>query len=178
MDELNQAQDERPQAKKRRATFGLVAALAIGLGFVLAAIRFLKQLRRDLVAARQAVQPRQEMQEIPKESYLNQRTIKFAGSGLFIALALIFAVAVLLLIFFSTVVPPEAAAFPSIWEIERIATPRPRVAGLAEELQAVQATEQARLAGYEWVDREAGVARIPIERAMQLLAREDGLPDE
>ena len=34
----------------------------------------------------------------------------------------------------------------------------------------MRAAESAVLESYGWVDREAGVARIPIERAMLLLA--------
>jgi hypothetical protein len=40
---------------------------------------------------------------------------------------------------------------------------------------AVRAREQEKLASYGWVDANAGVARIPIERAMELLV-ERGLP--
>ncbi|HVW22556.1 MAG TPA: hypothetical protein VHC86_15180 [Opitutaceae bacterium] len=35
---------------------------------------------------------------------------------------------------------------------------------------AVRAAARARLTGYGWVDRRAGVVRIPIDRAMQLMA--------
>lgn len=35
--------------------------------------------------------------------------------------------------------------------------------------------EEAALSGYGWEDRRAGIARIPIERAMEILAR-NGLP--
>lgn len=41
----------------------------------------------------------------------------------------------------------------------------------ARDLAALRRREQERLAGYGWVDRERGVAHIPIERAMQLLAQ-------
>lgn len=41
--------------------------------------------------------------------------------------------------------------------------------------QALQATEQALLDGYGWTDQAAGRARIPIDRAMQLVI-ERGLP--
>lgn len=40
---------------------------------------------------------------------------------------------------------------------------------------AAQAREDAALASYGWVDRNAGIARIPIDRAMELLV-ERGLP--
>jgi len=41
----------------------------------------------------------------------------------------------------------------------------------AADLAAERARERALLHGYAWVDREAGVARIPIDRAMAILAR-------
>jgi hypothetical protein len=44
-----------------------------------------------------------------------------------------------------------------------------------EELKALRAAEDARLSGYGWVNPSAGVAYIPIERAMQLTL-EQGLP--
>ena len=40
----------------------------------------------------------------------------------------------------------------------------------------LHAQEQTELNTYGWVDKSAGVVRIPIERAMQLLV-ERGLPD-
>jgi hypothetical protein len=42
-------------------------------------------------------------------------------------------------------------------------------------LRAARAREEALLSSYGWVDRGAGVARIPIDRAMDLLV-ERGLP--
>jgi hypothetical protein len=35
------------------------------------------------------------------------------------------------------------------------------------------ADKQARLRGYAWVDRQAGIARIPLDQAMQALAAQD-----
>ena len=43
------------------------------------------------------------------------------------------------------------------------------------QLQALRAYEKERLSTYGWVDKGAGVAHMPIERAMQLVA-ERGLP--
>jgi hypothetical protein len=58
-----------------------------------------------------------------------------------------------------------------------IASPRhPEEAELANDvLLARQAQEQARLNSYGWVDEDAGVAHIPIERAMEMIL-EEGLP--
>lgn len=44
-----------------------------------------------------------------------------------------------------------------------------------EDLKAMRAAEDAALTGYGWVDRKAGIVRIPINRAMALPA-ERGLP--
>jgi hypothetical protein len=43
-----------------------------------------------------------------------------------------------------------------------------------QDLQALRASEQSTLDGYGWVDRPAGVVRIPIARAMELLVQRQG----
>ena len=54
--------------------------------------------------------------------------------------------------------------------------PEPRLqTSPIEDLQALRARDDAALHHYAWVDREAGVVRIPVERAIELLA-ERGLP--
>lgn len=54
--------------------------------------------------------------------------------------------------------------------------PRPNLqVNPRDELLALEARDDAVLHSYGWVDREAGVVRIPIERAMELVA-ERGLP--
>jgi hypothetical protein len=42
------------------------------------------------------------------------------------------------------------------------------------DLRELRAAESSQLDGYGWVDQNAGVARIPIERAMALLADRQG----
>jgi len=59
---------------------------------------------------------------------------------------------------------PLAAALP-----ERPPEPRLQTAALAD-LRQVHAAEDAVLGGYGWVDRKAGVVRIPIQRAKELFA--------
>jgi len=66
--------------------------------------------------------------------------------------------------------PPQAAATAG-------AFPPPRLeAQPAVDLQKFRTSENALLDSYGWVDRNAGIARIPIDRAMQLIV-ERGLPD-
>jgi hypothetical protein len=45
----------------------------------------------------------------------------------------------------------------------------------ALDLERFRAKEEETLSTYGWVDRSSGVVRIPIERAMEIVARE-GLP--
>ena len=45
----------------------------------------------------------------------------------------------------------------------------------AADMEAFRAREEAELNGYAWVDRTAGVARVPINRAMDLLLQK-GVP--
>ena len=52
--------------------------------------------------------------------------------------------------------------------------PRLQVSGAAD-LAAFRAKEEAELKSYGWIDRKAGTARIPIDRAMDLLVQR-GLP--
>lgn len=59
---------------------------------------------------------------------------------------------------------PESTPNPGI------VPPAPRLqAHPGADLMVERAGQEARLDGFAWVDREAGIARIPIERAMQLL---------
>ncbi len=43
-----------------------------------------------------------------------------------------------------------------------------------QDLRNYRRSKAAELEGYHWVDRNSGVVRIPIERAMQLIAAEAG----
>jgi hypothetical protein len=59
---------------------------------------------------------------------------------------------------------------------ERGQFPAPNLQGSPPaELQTQRAGEAARLSEYGWADRKGGIARIPIDRAMDLLAQK-GLP--
>jgi hypothetical protein len=58
----------------------------------------------------------------------------------------------------------------------RTVPPEPRLQVEApKDLASLQAAEQEVLTTYAWVSQEAGIARIPIERALQLVL-ERGLP--
>jgi hypothetical protein len=54
--------------------------------------------------------------------------------------------------------------------------PQPRLqTSPTRDMQEMLAAASARLRSYGWIDRAAGIARIPVERAMELLAAQ-GLP--
>lgn len=62
-------------------------------------------------------------------------------------------------------------ASPLAREYGRAEPPAPRLqTDPLADLRALRAEEDARLFGYGWVDRDAGIVRIPIERAIDLLA--------
>lgn len=66
----------------------------------------------------------------------------------------------------TTLVPTERNPLP----------PEPRLqASPVLDLAAMRAQERATLDAYGWVDRKAGKVRIPVDRAMDLVARR-GLP--
>ena len=57
----------------------------------------------------------------------------------------------------------------------RPAPPEPRLqADPRGDLRALRAAEDVLLHTYGWVDREQGVVKVPIERAMELLVARDG----
>ena len=65
---------------------------------------------------------------------------------------------------------------PSPLSYSREPTPEPRLSVKpGDELTAMRAEEQKILFTYDWVDRDKGIVRIPIERAIEILAQR-GLP--
>ncbi len=59
-----------------------------------------------------------------------------------------------------------------------VVPPEPRLQGSPEkELAAFRAEEDQELEGWSWVDRDAGVAHVPIEVAIESVAKSGQLPD-
>jgi hypothetical protein len=100
-----------------------------------------------------------------------------AGAGL---AALVLLAVVLMLPFMGLLASREsaksAAVSPLAGAYGRRVPPQPRLqTHPLADLAALHAAENATLDGYGWVDEEAGIVRIPIERAIDLLA-DRGLP--
>lgn len=69
--------------------------------------------------------------------------------------------------------PSEKAARPERMGEAEISDVNQRPFTLEDEAPSLRARQGARLESYGWVDRNAGVIHVPIERAMeQVLARE------
>ena len=65
---------------------------------------------------------------------------------------------------------------PSPLSYTREPTPEPHlIVNPGQDLKAMRAAENAALHSYDWVDKEHGVVRIPIDRAIAILAAR-GLP--
>jgi hypothetical protein len=105
------------------------------------------------------------------------RPVVMAAIGL--AVAVVFALAAMRALF-SYYAAREAASSPApnplAAEFGRSEPPLPRLqASPIEDLRKLRTVEQALLETYAWTDRDAGLVRIPVERAMDLLI-ERGLP--
>ncbi|MFQ5983182.1 MAG: hypothetical protein ACE5KS_07400 [Woeseiaceae bacterium] len=106
---------------------------------------------------------------------LSIRPIAMFGVGLAVVTGVVLLLMGVMFAYFSSIeqkldVPPSPLA-----ETRR-PTPEPRLqVDPAEDLKQMRAEEDAALNNYAWVDRQTGIVRIPIDRAIELLA-ERGLP--
>lgn len=98
---------------------------------------------------------------------------KFAAGLLFL---MVFAMALMWYLFDYLAGRPEPGPEPSPMATGRELPPEPRLQVTPPtDLELTRQKEDEMLNSYGWVDREAGVVRIPIDRAMDLLL-ERGLP--
>lgn len=106
----------------------------------------------------------------------NVRAILGVGVGLLIVLGIAF-VAITLLVGSYAGQPLALNRLPGLApQPTPILPPEPRLqVEPGQELRQYLAQQEQRLHSYGWVDRQAGVVRIPIERAIDLLAQR-GLP--
>jgi hypothetical protein len=71
---------------------------------------------------------------------------------------------------------PSSVSRPAPAPGEERLPPEPRIqANPAADMQAVRRQEEAILTTYGWIDRQAGIARVPIDVAMRQVL-EEGLP--
>ena len=107
---------------------------------------------------------------------VNIRAIFAFGAGLLIAGLLIHFLIWLLFGYFSSREALRTPAYPlAAGQAERL-PPEPRLqTNPREDLRNLREAEDAVLRSYEWIDKNAGVVRIPIDEAMKLTVMR-GLP--
>jgi len=110
-----------------------------------------------------------------EESDANVAALGKYGIGLAIISAVVLVLMLWLQNFFAAqtkrVTPP-----PSPLAVQRQAPPVPRLQVIPEkDLHEIRIMEDSVLHSYEWIVRDSGIVRLPIERAMELTAQR-GLP--
>jgi hypothetical protein len=110
-------------------------------------------------------------------SDIDFRAILGVGAGLVVAALVIYALVWLLFLSLSNReahgAPPE---FPLAASQEQRLPPEPRLqTDPREDLRVLRQSEDQILQSYGWIDKNAGVVRIPIDEAMKLTV-ERGLP--
>jgi hypothetical protein len=108
-------------------------------------------------------------------SDLNPGYVGLFGIGLSVVLVVAVVVASLLIHYKTVQHVRQDTPFPRLAR-EREATPGTRLQIDAQsELRQMRAAEDAMLNSYGWVDKDAGIVRVPVDRAMEILAKK-GLP--
>lgn len=117
----------------------------------------------------------QQSREVGHETRdISVRVVGWFAAGLVAAAIITYAGVAGLFHVFKQDYPSPAA--PSRITEPRILAPEPRLQNNPRiDLDQFRGAEEAKLNSYGWIDKEEGVIRIPIERAMDLIA-ERGLP--
>jgi hypothetical protein len=124
------------------------------------------------MADRQRPEVRHEEQDV------NAFAITKFGIGLSIVIIVTMFVLWGLLTFFKARLTSEVTLLPGTNAVPTVSKlpPAPRLqANPRTDLRSMRTEEEQQLRGYGWIDQQHGVVRIPIERAMDILAQR-GLP--
>jgi hypothetical protein len=106
-----------------------------------------------------------------------QARVLVASAGLLVAVVIVCQVVLgLWLQGFKRKKEPANALYPGRPAIDVDQFPQPRLQKTPPiDLMGMKREEGARISSYGWVDKKAGIARIPVDRAMEILAQ-NGLP--
>lgn len=108
-------------------------------------------------------------------SDLNPRNIAWFGATLAVIIGATLLVSYALFHFLLTSVT-RARPLPSPLSYNREPSPEPHLlVKPGEDLAAMRAEESKILKSYDWIDRDKSIVRIPIERAIEIVAQK-GLP--
>jgi hypothetical protein len=176
MDERNQPANERraPTAEAERP--GRLAMLvALAVGGVAALVGLLLRPFRRRRSSLPGVDPK-DLAAGHETGDVNPRAVLAAGVGLVTVLAIIF-IAITSLELSLTERHVSVSPLPGVAsQPTPQLPPQPRLeAEPGQELRRYRAQQEQLLRTYGWVDRPSGVVRIPIDRAVDLLAQR-GLP--
>lgn len=121
---------------------------------------------------RDSVNPEEAGYEL---SDLNPRYVGLFGIGLAVVLVIAVVVSSLLIQHKTVQHARQDTPIPQLAR-EREATPGTRLQVDAQnEMRQMRAIEDALLSSYGWVDKDAGIVSMPVDRAMEILAKK-GLP--
>ena len=114
---------------------------------------------------------------VHEESDVNVSAILRYGIGLFVIAAIVHLFLWWLLgVYEGQHERAQTQVYPMAAEQQNRLPPSPRLQdNPQQDLQDLRAKQKALLEGYGWVNKEAGVARIPIEEAMRIVV-ERGVP--
>lgn len=113
---------------------------------------------------------------VHEESDVNVRAILGFGAGLLAVGVVVSALSWLLFNYYTKQAAQVPRDFPLSAEYQQQLPPEPRLqVHPQQDLRELRAREDAILHGYGWVDKNAGVARIPVEEAMKIVVQR-GLP--
>jgi hypothetical protein len=107
---------------------------------------------------------------------VNVRGVFIFGAGLLATAAVVHLLVWALFAYFTGREAERPRVYPLAAESEQRLPPEPRLqTDPREDLRRLREAEDAVLTSYGWIDRDAGIVRIPIEEAMRLTV-ERGLP--
>lgn len=160
----------RPGLGSRLAGAALGLAAWVGLQVLRALLGRPRRARKPPPVAREAQRVGHETRD------MNAWVVAAAGVGLVVMLGVVLAGVTWLQAGVmgppAGVAPPPVRATPAVPPLP----PEPRLEAVpGQQLREVRAAEDALLNSYGWIDRQAGVAHMPIDRAIRLLAAR-GLP--
>jgi hypothetical protein len=185
MTERNQQRTgSRTPKHSLRVLIGKALDLCISAGAILlterALVRFVKRRHaadnppREITRTRLDADERKHQRSGHQTSEINLRGVTWATIGLVIVVLAVLVTVGGLFSLFKRQYASESAP-PRITTAGRL-PPAPRLqTSPTSDLQQLLEAENAKLNSYGWIDKSGGVIRIPIERAMDLLAQR-GLP--
>lgn len=111
----------------------------------------------------------EEKQHEPSDARVGK--VLAAAGALLIIIIIVLGILWGFTLFFSDNYGPLSLATPT--EPQTVPPPPRLQVSPPQDLQTLQKKYQSILHSYAWVDRDKGIVRIPIERAMELLAQEE-----